>query len=62
MPQPINPPAGLAARGGPKIIREKVEMAALLGAVAAVWGEIDEILYSIFNLVTFRDQLDIAEG
>ena len=52
MPHPIKKLKGRAARGGPKIILERPELAKLMGAIAAEWGSIDNILACIFNAVT----------
>lgn len=60
MPHPIKSLKGRAARGGPKIILERPELAKLMGAIAAEWGSIDNILASIFNVVTLAKY--IPEG
>jgi len=61
MPQPIlNLPAGTAARGGNNIILERSEHAKLLGAITAVWGEIDGLFLDIFNVIAFAKAIPVG--
>lgn len=58
MPFPIKP--GSAARRGPKIILERPKIAALIGAIAAEWGDVDELLLCIFNYLTFAKPIPVG--
>lgn len=60
MSQPIRITQGLAARGGPRVILERPRLAALLGAIAAEWGDVDNIFSDIFNLATFATFIPIG--
>lgn len=60
MPYPFIPQQGISARGGNNIILERPDMSALLGAVCATWGSIDNILFDIFNLITFSVQIPVG--
>lgn len=60
MPQPIKNTRGLAAKGGPKVILERLEHAKLLGAITSVWGEVDNIFLDVFNLITFAKPIPIG--
>lgn len=52
MPHPVKDPTGLVARGGPGTLMERPQLAAYIGAVAAEWGSIDNLLKEIFNSIT----------
>lgn len=60
MPYQIKNLVGLAARGGPKIILERPKLAALIGAIAAEWGDIDNLLADIFNFVSLSRPIPIG--
>ncbi|MBL4872771.1 MAG: hypothetical protein JKY41_05095 [Rhodobacteraceae bacterium] len=60
MPHPIRNLKGRAARGGPKIVLERPELAKLMGAIAAEWGSIDNILAGIFNVVTLAKYIPVG--
>ena len=60
MPQPIKATQGLIARGGPKVILERPRLAALLGAITAVWGDVDNLFSDIFNLITFAKFIPVG--
>lgn len=60
MPQPIKTIQGLTARGGSKVILERPKLAALLGAISAEWGDIDNLFSDIFNLITFAKFIPIG--
>jgi len=43
----------LAFRGYPKVLLDRPQMAAFVGTIAGTWGEIDETLRYIFNVVSY---------
>ncbi|MEP3279380.1 MAG: hypothetical protein ABJN26_25450 [Stappiaceae bacterium] len=51
---------GINARSGPQTVLERPQLAALLGAITAEWGTIENLVADIFNIVSLSKPIPIA--